>query len=612
MERKTISYSGPFGLACSNCYLAKAKCISRRDGEGVDCQRCHRLNKLCRPSDSVRKRAEKTNPAVSIANLERKVDDLISRLEARGVLDSGDPAGRSVPEVLPSASRLDQEENGARNDDSTDDEHMAESVSETETAPPDQEPDISNPEAEKCVVEFRLSMINHFPFLHLPGRFEAQDLRRTRPFMLRAIICAATHSAAERALRTKAFRKTVSNLLSGANEEATVDKVDLLLGILIYLCWVWDDTLGCPGRLHLVSYAVSLAATLQSGYRTHSDTRIMRLFAPGIALTDEASGPTISKEEYLERQRAILACFVLTSTLSLCLGQGEACRWTPRMEEALAAISTSGTSEETKREYFMDSVLATQVRLQLISHKSAEAFLQLQSESGQAPASQSALLPPLTTLEGLLGQLEELRSSYPYAVQLGVGIGRLTKAHSRLAELLIQEDIYAMRSRVSIMISELTRITNTRTRTSENSMPGAASARQERLHCLSQSLHCIQAYTSDLFRLTHVELRGLSIIQWAQITRCVTSLDGLTRTLADPIWDRAAARAAIDVPGLVGRIAKELERVAEEAGETGADGRFTRLSRTMREFSAEENSDPRGVVETEDAWLTTLWMNVPG
>ena len=53
-------HSGPFGLACTNCFKAKCRCVARADGEG--CQRCHRLRKHCEPSEATRQRTAPKKP----------------------------------------------------------------------------------------------------------------------------------------------------------------------------------------------------------------------------------------------------------------------------------------------------------------------------------------------------------------------------------------------------------------------------------------------------------------------------------------------------------------------------------------------------------------------
>lgn len=89
MERRGPSHSSPFGKACASCYKAKCKCIAHPDGPG--CQRCHRLNKTCQPSGSVRRQTviDKQNLKAQISELSKKLDGLTERLESQNAPASG-------------------------------------------------------------------------------------------------------------------------------------------------------------------------------------------------------------------------------------------------------------------------------------------------------------------------------------------------------------------------------------------------------------------------------------------------------------------------------------------------------------------------------------------
>lgn len=99
----------------------------------------------------------------------------------------------------------------------------------------------------------------------------------------------------------------------------------------------------------------------------------------------------------------------------------------------------------------------------------------------------------------------------------------------------------------------------------------SASSRQERLQCLWQCVRAVQACTSALLALPPSDFRGVSFLQWAQLARCVAALNRLTTTIEDPAWDRAALRAIIDVPVLLGRVA--VQAGAGRSGERRAGAR---------------------------------------
>lgn len=69
-----------YGRSCTNCSRAKCRCILRPGGDV--CERCHRLGKECHQMISQRKRAVKKASSSRTAQLEEKLDDLVSILRA--------------------------------------------------------------------------------------------------------------------------------------------------------------------------------------------------------------------------------------------------------------------------------------------------------------------------------------------------------------------------------------------------------------------------------------------------------------------------------------------------------------------------------------------------
>lgn len=71
--------SAAYGRACVGCARAKCRCILR--GEGLSCERCHRIRRTCEPAPVVRKRASKKSGARGAADLQEKLDDLVTLLK---------------------------------------------------------------------------------------------------------------------------------------------------------------------------------------------------------------------------------------------------------------------------------------------------------------------------------------------------------------------------------------------------------------------------------------------------------------------------------------------------------------------------------------------------
>jgi hypothetical protein len=437
MERRGPSHSGPFGLACTSCFKSKCKCVARPDGDG--CQRCHRLNKQCRRSDSLRRRdiKKKASSTARIAELESKLDVLISQLQSRNVID-GDATQQQSPVLPESPSQparttlvqpLDTAGNEAQDSDHTEDDdddnlepvRSSDSPRAVTTSEPS-EPQVSEAEAETLLGTFRSCMLHHFAFVHLPAHLAAHKLRRDRPFLFRAIVCAVSPSAREKVARGRELKRAICEAMLGEESQPSMDRMDLLLAILTYISWGWDHVLNHGSLSWLISQAKSLACEMRLDEPDPQDARMMALFTPGFDSGSDNTG-AVTRQDFLERHRAVL--------VSTYYGQGDALRWTPQMETGLAAISTNKNCPT-------DAALAIQVRLQLLAQKSVQIHQQQQLEQGQVATTEMTSLPALMALATLQGQLQELQMS----LSPGVPQRGLIMAHIHSTELQISEATY--------------------------------------------------------------------------------------------------------------------------------------------------------------------------
>ncbi|KAK3681629.1 hypothetical protein B0T22DRAFT_433906 [Podospora appendiculata] len=569
MERsgRGPSHSGPFGLACTSCFKSKCKCVARVDGGGDGCQRCHRLGKPCHPSDALRRRAieKKTNSKGRIADLESKLEGLISRLQSRHVIDG---------------------DGDVDNPGETDVDHVDWSTGNTPRAittasAHEHEPqlDVSEAEAESFLSTFRSCMLPHFAFMHLPTSLTGQELQHDRPFLFRAIVCAASPSAArgralKRALCEAMLQDRMNEDQDLSSDNHKTDPMDLLLALLTYISWGWDHVLNRGNLSSLMAQATSLACEmrLDGPGPPPADAQIMNLFTPGAAFSPSTSSsksiPT--KHNFLEQQRAVLGCFVLSSIISSYYSQGDALRWTPQMEDGLAAIACT-----TAKDCPTDTNFALQVRLQLLAHRSLHIRHQQQLEQGPVAPTEMSPLPALIALTTLQGQRQDLQLALSPAT---TAPRSLVMAHIHAAELSICEAMHAVNAIVPVMVSQFARMTNAAgaagARTSNR-----ATSRNERVHCLWQCVGAAQACAAALLDdEAGLGFKGVSFVQWAQLAHCLVALKRLTTTAEeDPAWDPAAARGVVDVPGLLARVADKLSAVGEEE-----EGVFARLAGAMR------------------------------
>ncbi|KAH6850669.1 hypothetical protein B0I37DRAFT_372129 [Chaetomium sp. MPI-CAGE-AT-0009] len=596
MERRGPSHLGPYGLACTSCFKAKCKCVARTDGEG--CQRCHRLRKQCRPSDSLRKRTiEKTQSSASrIRELECKLDTLISQLQTRNVI-GGDQQPPSQSDSRPVGSGADsnhhfhtsEHEAGdsghAEDGDGESDGYHANIRPARRGASPravstsdSPEVQLSEAEAETLLNTFRSCMLSYFPFVHLPADLGAYKLRRDWPFLFRAIACAASPLSRDKAARGIGLKRAISKAILGCDSESRTGRLDLLLALLTYISWGWDHVLNRGNLPQLMSQANLLACEIRMDEPPPPDAQVRAIFTTGFG---SGEGGAVTREDFLARQRAVLACFALSSVVSAHYRQAiDALRWTPQMEDGLAAISNDGSCPT-------DATLAIQVRLQLLTQKSVQVHQHQQLERGQVPVTELTNFQAIMALTTLQTQRQEIQTSLSPAIPQRDVL--LTHIHS--TELSISEVTHAVSAMVPLMITQFSRLAGTRDLsdgTTPDNNATTASARHERVAYLWQCVRAVQACAAALLAPAPSAFRGISFLQWAQLAHCAVALHRLTVVCDDPAWDLDAAREVVKLSRLLNCAATKLELVAVEQGEKGPDELFTRLARAMRELGAEE------------------------
>lgn len=295
-----------------------------------------------------------------------------------------------------------------------------------------------SPSAASISLEiFRSRMLHHFPFVHFPANLTADQLRLDRPFLFRAIICVTLASAEDKRISSLELKRVLceaaflQRLPQQKEHQPQHQTVDLLLGLLVYIAWGWEHLLSRRSLSRLMVVAISLVGELRFLDQPVPDiTYTIRCLEPQ-GVCDDVYGSTTATtakitpagsemahtQIYLERQRAILGCFVLGSTISAYFSQVDAPRWTPQMDEGLVAIVASGNS--TGAECPSDAALAIQVHLQLLATKAAQVREQAQLPDHPPPETLSS--PALLYIKTLMVQLQELRASIPPAFQQHFG-----------------------------------------------------------------------------------------------------------------------------------------------------------------------------------------------
>lgn len=370
-----------------HCFKSKCKCVSRLDGNG--CERCHRLKKQCHPSDAVRKSANEQrrhDSTARIRELQAKVDSLLKLYSLVARSPASSPAFSSAlrenaalagyEQLLPQnnsdwTARAAEALNGAETGAAT--QFASEISSPPAFASPyaaaaadDTLADTSFAldrcsmhDAETCLANFRDKMLPSFSFTSIPSGVTARQLQHDRPFVMRAIIAVASPSKRQKL----AFGSELKQILAQTTLVQNQSSIDLLQGLLIFTAWSHDQVFNPSGTLsRLVMLATSLACDLRLDKPLPPDEHMIK------PMVDDSSADehNASKHWFVaEEQRAVLACYTLSSIVSIYFAQIDAMKWKPRMEESLRAI-------ETNEKCPTDLAFAFQVRLQLLAQKAVQ------------------------------------------------------------------------------------------------------------------------------------------------------------------------------------------------------------------------------------------------
>ncbi|KAH8199968.1 hypothetical protein TruAng_005849 [Truncatella angustata] len=165
-------------------------------------------------------------------------------------------------------------------------------------------------QAEECLVFFRSQMLPCFPFINLSQEITARQLHHERPFLYQAILAVTTFSS-----RMKLSQ--VEDLKRFLHESALINvqsNMDLLLGLLTYLTWSTDAFLGRANFLsRLMMLAISLVYDLRLFKPTPPDVQLMMSMTQGQPYAADLNIGEETALGFMEKQRALLACFVLSS-----------------------------------------------------------------------------------------------------------------------------------------------------------------------------------------------------------------------------------------------------------------------------------------------------------
>ncbi|GAD91479.1 glucose-methanol-choline (gmc) oxidoreductase [Paecilomyces variotii No. 5] len=542
-----------------------------------------------KPSDTVRKRSSKKRKLSRTAQLEEKLDGLVSLLKstaqstpASAVADITSRRDSTTGENIQTPSPI---RSGSQTVGSNDDE-LRNNLSNRTVLPPatvglerlsSQSPSAaalcelgpSMEEDEDNLERFRSKYLKYYPFTWIPSSTTAQQLRHDRPYFWLCIMSITTRSSSRQLDLDTRIRHILAQKIALELERS----MDLLLAVLTYCAW---------GRCQRQMYN-----TAQIKPYMHVYTQLAVAVIYGLGLNKHPP-----KESH-----AFHGCnptyhlFPKATPSSARTMEEHTLRWTSHMDESLQILAE-------KQEYPTDIVLVQLVKLQLITEKAAQGpWNQWFAENAHSHEP-----PPAFYLHALQSQVLEVVNKIPPELQHN----EMVLMQKHYTELTIQE---VSLSRAPIM-SNITGF--------------------QRLESLYSCLSSAKAFM-DIFRnTTPAELVGMPFSTFSQFGNCLIVLYKLS-TLEDPAWDKSMVRNTADVLLIIDEVLQTMGHITEFVAGPGQEDRTflkgAMLMRSLRQKWAENMSpasgdgdtslnrqDPEDILGSfqlgwpDDAWLNDIFM----
>ncbi|KAK4165643.1 hypothetical protein QBC43DRAFT_315583 [Cladorrhinum sp. PSN259] len=568
----------PYGRACTNCAKAKCRCIYRTVGTG--CERCYRLKKECIPSVSVRKRNGKRAHVSRAAQLEAKIEDLVTLLRHQTVPGASDLKASSPSEPIPGSSIASATPTLSAGHSTTsqsgdspprpapvpvtvlhrqmpdcyrevrtgpvvagtllgevfEPQHLRTHHNVPQMVPPPIESSslppcqyLPNPiDAAESLVTFRKYMLIFLPFLHLPSSMTEDKLREVYPILWFSIMTVTCKNVDKRVLMGEAIKKLIAQKMVVEHEK----NLDLLLALLVILGWTHHYV---RKQRPLLCVMASLAKSLVF------DLGLNKIPSePYIAYCLKSPVFPPPREKTQDERRAVLACFLVTSQISHSLKRLDALNWTPHMDECLITLSQ-------RREWEGDDLLAAQVKVQLIIE-------QLNRFTAQSPDN----TPPYYYVSALHTQLQTIKAQLPNHLQQN-------------------DTLLSIISYTELAIHEVTF-------TKPRGMPNTVIPDMQRYEAMESCLSAIKSWFTRHFSIPSYVYVGMTFSYWCHLAHCLLALYRLS-VLEDPAWDRRAVRNKIDLIQICERLRFGFEEIATktrlDSGPTVEEDGFCMFSKML-------------------------------
>ncbi|KAJ5595453.1 uncharacterized protein N7459_001661 [Penicillium hispanicum] len=506
----------PYGQACIHCARAKCKCILFGPED-----RCARLDKDCRPAPTVRKHT-KSSTASRIAHLESKLDSLLSVLQNTGVIsqstvDSGiasesENSAPGEPRGLGTGIRPDNEDVPLL---------QPSLVGRYPHLDPDASLPLSSEKADELLRKFRSENLSYLPFIHLPSHITPQDLAREKPFFWKCITIALTPNLKER----ESLFTTVHDTIHQKVLVEVAPSMDILLGVMTFMSWKMYSK---KSFLNFYSHILmGLVCDLGLNKAAFKEQPLLPRFQRTAGLdTRDFTRRT------LEEQRALLGCFLITSSIASSTYKGDALRWTPHMDRSVQALADANAC-------LQDEMLVSLVKIQLVVDK----VYHLRRDE------EDCKLSPLV-IELLQAQLSLARSQIPMRLKEN----QVIRMYLANADLMIHE--------TSLKVPII------------SDSPDA-----QDLQSLYSSLQAAKSCLNVWITVPPEHYMGVSFTIF-QFCRALMNLYKLS-TLDSPGWDRNAVRNAANILHYLDHLQANFKRASEHLDQEADANMFVAAVRMM-------------------------------
>ncbi|KAJ9165814.1 Transcriptional regulator WAR1 [Coniochaeta hoffmannii] len=501
----------PYGRACVNCARAKCRCIYRT--ADASCERCHRLKKHCEPSVTVRKRNARRQVGSRTAQLEEKLEDLVSLLRNHGTASK--PAAATTTASVAATHERSPLDLWMSNTPDPSHGSPSETAAAGDSTPAaifnsafrpglfNHQSTVAVPissmiqypwmpatqrQAEEQLALFRDRYLLCFPCIYLPPAMTSEQLREEKPFSWFTIMMMSCQTSSVQFGMGALWQKIVSQKIIIEHEKS----IDLLQGMVIFLAWSHYHKKDRPYLAIFSQLALSLVYDLSlnkfpgspSAFACFKETTFNHYLFP--------------RPKTMEDRRTVLACWYITSQIAFTLKKMEGLRWTPHLSDCLNHL-------DENPECPGDRVLAGQVRSQLLIDQAGSDV-------------QTATMPPYYHLSALTLPVETVKKQMP-------------------PELEANEVL-----RLQLLYSEIVVLEAGLGRTPYN--PAKPDLR--RYEILSRLANTVKRYFELYWPVAEAYYTAITFAIWCQVAHSLMTLYKLS-TLDEPAWDRDALRRDLDL-----------------------------------------------------------------